>query len=515
MLRYALIFAVVLAFSICAFLGIYAQFFGKSEKKNYFILAMLAACVLIVGHLLEITSKSTDEAFTAIRVLYIGSTFTMIFTFFFVADYCDFKIHPWFVRFPMIVLTLAIITAMWTTQSHHLVYESYAMDELGMYLDFVPGSLYHVFHYYPLAVMLASLVVIFRRIPQTKGRYRTTLILLIVAVLIPFAAEGLYFIEVVFGTGAIKVYFTPYSLAIMGIVLYAGVVRFDMFDIIPMAAVQILESISEAYILIDNQLNFLTANPVAKRLFPELSSVVKGEHITNVAGWPSQFAAIGDNRDNKVVEFSIESDATKYYRASASCVGIGAGDSYAWAIVIQDVTDSVNLVNRLEAAAYIDVLTGIYNRRHFAELAAPFIEKAIRQSNPYYIMMLDIDFFKTVNDTYGHLAGDEVLKMTAAKIKKTIRSYDLFARYGGEEFIILLTDPSEKDVIALADRIRVGVSEMNCEYGGNTIRVTCSLGIAKNYDDCSLDDLIDRSDRAMYRAKGTGRDRVCMWTQDS
>jgi diguanylate cyclase (GGDEF)-like protein len=205
---------------------------------------------------------------------------------------------------------------------------------------------------------------------------------------------------------------------------------------------------------------------------------------------------------------------TRYYRASASCVATSSGESFAWAIVIADVTDSVNLVNRLEAAAYIDVLTGIYNRRHFAELAAPFIERAIRQQSPYYIMMLDIDFFKNVNDTYGHLAGDEILKMTAARIKKTIRSYDLFARYGGEEFIILLTDPIERDVLALADRIRVGVSEMVCEYAGNTIRVTCSIGVAKNTENCTLDDLIDQSDRAMYHAKGTGRNRVCMFGEE-
>jgi diguanylate cyclase (GGDEF)-like protein len=127
-------------------------------------------------------------------------------------------------------------------------------------------------------------------------------------------------------------------------------------------------------------------------------------------------------------------------------------------------------------------------------------------------MILDLDFFKNVNDEHGHLAGDAVLKMTAGTIKNTIRAYDLLARYGGEEFILMLTDPSESGVRALAERIRRNVEAAECRFlPERVIRVTCSLGVAKYYEGAALVDVTERADKALYTAKQSGRNKVCVW----
>jgi diguanylate cyclase (GGDEF)-like protein len=175
------------------------------------------------------------------------------------------------------------------------------------------------------------------------------------------------------------------------------------------------------------------------------------------------------------------------------------------------VTESENFVKRLEEAAYIDTLTGLYNRRHFSEIAAPIIERARRTGTPYYFMMVDIDDFKDVNDVHGHLAGDAVLRGVAQTMKQTVRPYDILARWGGEEFMLIITDIDEPGVLNLSERIRREVAAYACEYMGKVIGVTISAGLARNADECGITDLTLRADEALYTAKAGGKNSVVMW----
>jgi len=177
-------------------------------------------------------------------------------------------------------------------------------------------------------------------------------------------------------------------------------------------------------------------------------------------------------------------------------------------ILITDVTDNVKFVKDLEMAAYTDALTGLYNRKHFIELASAEIHRAARMNQLLYMAMLDFDFFKNVNDTYGHTAGDLVLKTTAGIIHKDIRSYDLLCRYGGEEFIILFMVDDEKEVYEVAERIRKDIKQCVMSYEGYELRITCSIGLAKLLKTDTLESSINKADEALYAAKNAGRDQV-------
>ena len=165
----------------------------------------------------------------------------------------------------------------------------------------------------------------------------------------------------------------------------------------------------------------------------------------------------------------------------------------------------------LEKFAYTDTLTGLYNRRHFMELAQNPIDKAKRFGSSCFAMMVDLDFFKKVNDTYGHLAGDEVLKNAATVMKNTLRSYDILCRYGGEEFVILVADSTKEAVINLAERIRESIAATPCIYNCIKIPVTSSIGVAASFTDCTIEGLIDKADKALYMAKEQGRNRVIFY----
>lgn len=166
--------------------------------------------------------------------------------------------------------------------------------------------------------------------------------------------------------------------------------------------------------------------------------------------------------------------------------------------------------------AAIDPLTGIFNRRHFCQLALPELKRARRYHRSLSIIILDVDHFKQINDSFGHLVGDQVLQALAKLVQASVRTVDLFARYGGEEFILLLPETDLAGGMETADRLRRQVSLTPWEFGRGQINLTVSAGVAaldpsllpSNPHPAALDHLIGQADQALYDAKNTGRNKV-------
>ena len=166
-------------------------------------------------------------------------------------------------------------------------------------------------------------------------------------------------------------------------------------------------------------------------------------------------------------------------------------------------------LEREQALARTDGLTGLINRRHFLELAEHECAVARRYGLPLSVMLFDIDGFKKINDSLGHLAGDEILKNVARRAGEQLRSADVLARYGGEEFIVLVPESSSKSATVVAERIREAIAEKDIQTSARTVAVTISAGVAaiqSNSD--TLESLIRRADQALYEAKGKGRNRT-------
>jgi diguanylate cyclase (GGDEF)-like protein len=159
----------------------------------------------------------------------------------------------------------------------------------------------------------------------------------------------------------------------------------------------------------------------------------------------------------------------------------------------------------IEKIAITDALTELFNRRHVMSRFEEEFEKFKRLKMNVSCIMIDIDHFKTVNDSYGHLTGDQVLKVLSARMRDIVRAYDIIGRYGGEEFLIIMPDTGLEDARGLAERIRMSVKE---ETVGN-VAVTLSLGVVcVQESDRSVDDIIRRADENLYKAKKSGRDRI-------
>jgi len=192
-------------------------------------------------------------------------------------------------------------------------------------------------------------------------------------------------------------------------------------------------------------------------------------------------------------------------------------------ILVRKETEAALLKSREELyrLAMTDALTGLFNRRHFNRVAEEEVGRALRYQRPLSVMMFDIDFFKRVNDNFGHRCGDQVLAMIARITREVLRITEISARYGGEEFIVLLPETSALAAGGVAERLRCKIEEAELQSEKGLIAVTASFGVSdilERSDPKSqeqvLSEIISGADRAMYVSKDAGRNRVTVFSAE-
>lgn len=164
--------------------------------------------------------------------------------------------------------------------------------------------------------------------------------------------------------------------------------------------------------------------------------------------------------------------------------------------------------HKLRHLARIDYLTSILNRRAIIERLQQEMARSRRENTPQCLAMLDIDHFKTVNDTHGHHFGDKVLVEFVARVQSVLREYDILGRFGGEEFLLIIPGSDLSHASEICERIRTAVGMRELQILSQTLHITVSIGVADWDGRASLDELITLVDDALYKAKGQGRDRI-------
>jgi len=181
-----------------------------------------------------------------------------------------------------------------------------------------------------------------------------------------------------------------------------------------------------------------------------------------------------------------------------------------WSTRLQKLNAELEVRNQtLEKLAMTDSLSGVYNRRKVLELVQSEFVRSQRMSKSMSILMVDADFFKRINDDYGHLAGDDVIRSLANRLSHCLREYDVLGRYGGEEFIVMLPETPIAQARAVGERFRQAIVDSPLSTSSGEIAVTISVGLASIHrSDKHYTDIVERADRALYKAKDAGRNRV-------
>lgn len=398
-------------------------------------------------------------------------------------------VHP-------VLLMAAVLTDPW----HHDFYDSMNVHADGG-ITLHPGPLYWIhtaYCYVIIALGTARAVGAMRR--AVRG-HRRVFVIFLVGGLIPSAGN---MVSVFVGVGERPVDLTPILFLVTATMWWwtehSGVPARQL----PVAYKQVIAALSDAVIVLDPDGRVLDVNPAAARMLAAVRPgiAVVGRPWRDVFGpeLSSQFALTGQQ--------TLTSTNGTVYDVRVVPLSAAAGDSPGTVVVVRDVTELERLRCELTDQAVRDGLTGVFNRRHLTSLLGEQVRQAEAENRPLSAVMIDVDHFKAVNDTYGHAVGDEVLIRLAQGISAAVGDAGIVARYGGEEFAVILPDVGAAAAAELADHWRRYCAQAEVATRLGPLRATFSAGVAQLAPGSDAEDLLRRADRALYAAKEQGRNRV-------
>lgn len=280
----------------------------------------------------------------------------------------------------------------------------------------------------------------------------------------------------------------------------------------------VLDALPVGVWIMDREGRIVHGNPAGQRVWSG-ARYVGAEQFGEYKGWwrdtgqpieAGDWAAArairnGEASLDEEIEIECFDGTRKIILNSALPIRDAAGGIIGGIIVNVDISERVALEERLRTAAEIDELTNTYSRRRFFELLNEEMERATRYQRPLSLVMFDVDKFKTINDQYGHMAGDQVLKVICEQVLAHIRESEHLARYGGDEFMLLLPETTLHDAAHTAERLRALLAGQSFEGPG---AVSCSFGACEYRPGTVAHEFVRRADQALYTAKSQGRNRV-------
>ncbi|MFP4492029.1 MAG: diguanylate cyclase, partial [Spirochaetaceae bacterium] len=415
------------------------------------------------------------------------------------------------------LIPVATLVLAFTDQAHNLFREAPALvrsgsalllhAEYGVWMNYIFIPYQYILYGFSILVLLYA-----RR--SAKSPYRTQYLMLITASLIPIAGSSLYTLGV---PPFEDLNPASFLFVISSLVVAQALFKYNVLDIIPIARETVLENMKDAMIVLDNSYRLLDYNPAAKTLFPQLKTESIGLSAEQLFEREKTLVEqitkdIGENE----IDFSMDNNTQgrRHFRSALSNLTSRGGRELGKVLIISDITAQINLLRRMEWLATTDELTRLNNRRAFFQRATMEMERARRYGRPISFILMDLDHFKRVNDSYGHAAGDEVLKETARRIRSSIRDTDIAGRYGGEEFAVCLPETPQHTAEQFAERLRVILSEKPFKGTHQDLSITASFGIIgrDSIDEETIEDLFAKADKALYLAKAKGRNLCIPFT---
>ena len=490
--------------------GLYALRFRRAPAAAAFAGLAACSCLYALGYAFELGSGTLARMLFWNKVQYLGIAFIPFFWVLVAARFSGTGTRASRPALAGLLLVCALTLFFdWTNASHHVFYRSVAVDAAGRFPVIVLGKgPWYWVHTLTmnLALVAGNLILIrsFTRSPRATRRQTAVMML-------GSALPWLFFLAYLAGFTPRGIDATPFALSVTGPVLLWGMFRYRIFDLSPVARESVFASMQDGAVVLDGLDRLVDFNPAAQRILGELDRSATGLPIARVLASRPEWLALMAPEGGGAAEIRVaEGEGERFYRLRLSPVRNRAKRTVGKVLLISDVTEQAGLNARLRALAETDELTGASNRRHFLERGRQEVSRAKRYGHPLSLVVIDLDHFKRVNDSWGHEAGDEVLRRVCAIIRDILRENDLFGRHGGEEFVILLQEAPPESAALVAERIRERIRRDPVLVGGTEVRITASFGVAGagRITTESLEQLIREADKAMYEAKAAGRDCI-------
>lgn len=426
-------------------------------------------------------------------------------------------------------LSAALILLQWTNQYHHLVLSSAQLVEQNGFsmLEIQRGPVYFVNLALAYSLVATGILTLIREALRTSHLYRNQYRLLLFGCFVPLAFSIYSQLEY---NSFSSLDISPISFGITGIIFVFATLRTHFMDLIPVARSHLVENMGDGVLVLDAQNRIADLNPAMEVLLAERSQELLGKCAYEVfGGWVEKTSPIFGDFDLKT-EVRIPSSPSHILDLRMTPLYDRKEQVNGRLLVFRDITDRKEVEKRLRDAnfrmksqlieigilqsqlreqAVRDSLTGLFNRRYLEETLDRELARAARESYPVSIIMIDIDHFKRINDTYGHEAGDVMLKALGDMLMNHSRRGDFACRFGGEEFLIVMPNMTPVIVQERATTLRQALKALAVQYGNHILTATYSMGIASypaNGD--TRDSFLRAADQAMYAAKNAGRDDI-------
>jgi len=433
--------------------------------------------------------------------------------------------------FAIFIIPVVTIIMSLTNDLHGLMIREihYAMDGPLLYVDSVAYGAYFWIHtIYSYLVVLVAVILLLQTSARSFRLYRRQAVRVALAV-IPTIVTSV--IDAFLLIPALKHALSPLGFALMGVIFFDTIYRHQFLNVIPIARDMLVESMSDAMLVLNAQDRIVDINPAAQKLFQVKTASIIGRLIQEAL--PQWRDLLELDREHLFTQTSVDftlGEMVHHYDLRISPIHNRNKQVVGRLIVLRDITSLKQLEKELMASNAIlkiqleeinclhqqlqeqiirDPLTGLFNRRYLDETLQHEIAGVRRGRHPLSILMIDLDHFKSINDTYGHANGDMVLIELSKHLVGNVRSSDMVYRYGGEEFMILMTNTTTENACQRAEALRASVEAMEFHIDDQLLNLTISVGVATYPTHCAeIRGVIEAADAALYQAKAGGRNRV-------
>jgi diguanylate cyclase (GGDEF)-like protein/PAS domain S-box-containing protein len=366
---------------------------------------------------------------------------------------------------------------------------------------------------------LIAFIILLRTFLYAGGPYRWQAGITLVGSFIPWAAN--IYTEIGLSPFG-NLDLTPIAFSLMGLMFAFALLRFQLFDLVPIARSLIVERMSDGIVVLDGLNRVIDINPTARELTGFTDSFV-GKFGSDVfAAWPDMLD-LKSTKNAARAEIKTDSDHGRYVDLQIDPIHDGRNRFLGRVIILRDITtrkhfeqdlqekyaEIQELQSKLREQAIRDPLTDLYNRRYMEDALERELAKAARENIPLTAIILDLDHFKSINDTYGHDAGDTVLKTLAGFLLGEARKTDIVCRFGGEEFVVIMPGAGLEMAHERVETWREMFQDSSTLYQDMVLKCTFSAGLASFPEfGRTVKSLFSAADQALYIAKQTGRNKV-------
>lgn len=495
-----------LGIMLLSYLFVYSFSRGKSNYAKALGTLSLSIEIYLLGYLMEINATQLSEMIYWNQIQYLGIPFFpalwLVVSILYTGREHVLNAFGWFLIFIVPVITFI---ARATNDLHGLYYTEISLTvSSGTPLMFLSkGPLYVLQMAYVLVTLLLCTWFYYKRYKYSEGDDKMQFKLLLAASVLPYLA--LLMVAINFGGTGID--FTAIILPPCVFLINLALTRYNFLEITGLAREKVFEDSPDGLMLINRNDQIVSYNPSSQTYLSWFDIVIDQKNINqllskhkdllnNINFEKEEIYCLPVNQEERFVCVNVKSVHNRQEVVGAL-------------ITFVDVTEKEKLKQKLINMAGTDELSGLNNRRKFTEHAKDAFNRAVRYQEHICVLMMDIDFFKKINDAYGHQTGDEVIREFSNMLKSIFRGSDIIGRMGGEEFAVVLLNSSLDSAYQKAESFRKSVEDQVMYIGELEVKTTVSIGVARfDMFTLSLDALINQADRALYLAKNSGRNQT-------